>query len=255
MALPHRFGAFDSNFVPGMNFPASTPRGQRALLTFSIEGLAAREAVLLKSLVRLLDHRTHQHWSWKEELADLRVVGDQFQAVDEDPARAVPVLNVGHIDPQRGHFLALPLHTDALESVLNRLGAMVVHARGLGIAAPEENLTEGDEFRLSQWPPAALLETPARMKMATLLTGRPASLAALQHRSAATPKDCADFLSALKEAGLIETVVSGMAPQAGPASDTQTAAPLVSALARPPVQPGLLARIRNRLGLLPTGSK
>lgn len=231
----------------------SAPRGQRAVLSFSIEGLPAREELLLKSLVRLLDHRTHQHWSWKVELADVRIVGDQVHTADENhPTKAAPVLHVGHVDPQRGHFLPLPLHTDMLESALNRLGALVLHARGLGIASSEEPWTDGEEFRLSQWPPAALLETPTRMKLAAMLTGKPTSLAALRQRSAATTKDCTDFLDDLKAAGLIEIAVSGMTPLEGVHTlDAKAPDPQ----ARPAVQPGLLARIRSRLGLLPTGSR
>ncbi|MET3492977.1 hypothetical protein [Variovorax boronicumulans] len=242
-----------------MTTPGSTAKGHRAQLSFSTEGLPAREVILLKSLVRLLDHRTHQQWSWKAEQADLRVVGEQAPAADDATARHVPVLIVGHVDPQHGHFLALPLHTDALENALNRLGALVLHAWGLGIASPEAPAADGEEFRLSQWPPSALLETPARLKMATLLTGRPASLAALQQRSAATAKDCADFLAELKEAGLIEIAVTGMTPPNAQTAHANAAEASSHASERhsvqPSVQPGLLARIRSRLGLLSSGSR
>ena len=44
-----------------MNGPFSG-KVQRVSLGFSVEGLGARDEVLLKSLVRLLDHRTLHQW-------------------------------------------------------------------------------------------------------------------------------------------------------------------------------------------------
>ncbi|RQO56205.1 hypothetical protein DBV14_11240 [Variovorax sp. KBW07] len=242
-----------------------TTKGQRALLSFSVEGLPPREELLLRSLVRLLDHRTHQHWDWKAGPADLRVVGEPAAsavATEDNPAKAVPVLAVGHVDPQRGgHFLALPLHADVLEHTLNRMGAMVVHARGLGLASSDGHIGPDDEFRLLRWPPAALLEAPVRIRLATLMTGRPTTLALLQQRSGLAQQDCLDFLVDLRRAELLESTRPAQAPSAAaPASaPLPEAAPFVESRppgpARDPVQPGLLARIRNRLGLLPTGSR
>ncbi len=231
-------------------------KGQRALLSFSVEGLPPREELLFRSLVRLLDHRTHQHWAWKAGAADLRVVGEPATATatDDPPAKAVPVLAVGHVDPQRGgHFLALPLHADVLEHTLNQLGAMVVHARGLGLASPDRHIGPDEEFRLLRWPPAALLEAPVRIRLATLMTGRPTTLALLQQRSGLAQQDCLDFLIDLRRADLLENTRPAEAPLPTPdaaATDSRPAGP-----ARELVQPGLLARIRNRLGLLPTGSR
>lgn len=89
------------------------PKGQRALLSFSVEGLPPREELLFKSLVRLLDHRTHQHWAWKAGEADLRVVGEQMPPPTGAPA--VPVLAVGQVDPQRGaiswHCRCMPMRS------------------------------------------------------------------------------------------------------------------------------------------------
>ena len=252
-------------------------KGQRALLSFSVEGLPPREALLFKSLVRLLDHRTHQHWTWKADQADLRVVGDPVPPAADAPA--VPVLCVGPADAQRGgHFLALPLHADALEQTLNRLGAMVVHARGLGLAAAEADLTQDAQFRLLRWPPAALLEAPHRIRLATLMTGRPTSLGVLRQRSGLATQDCLDFIADLRRSGLLE--LAQEATKAAQAAQTALAGPSSSfpssafppstfpsstfpdsesAASQPPVrdavQPGLLARIRSRLGLLPTGPR
>ena len=232
-------------------------KGQRALLSFSVEGLPPREELLFKSLVRLLDHRTHQHWAWRADQADLRVVGEQGSAGKDGPFHAVPVLAVGQADaPRGGHFLALPLHAEELEKTLNRLGAMVVHARGLGLAAAEAEPADDEEFRLLRGPPVALLETPHRIRLATLMTGRPTSLGVLRQRSGLAAQDCLAFIADLRRSGLLENVRE--APRAvqhaadGPQPEATTPA---TPPAHDPVQPGLLARIRSRLGLLPAGHR
>jgi len=258
-----------------MSSPATLPRGRRPLLSFSVEGLPARDELLFKSLVRLLDHRTQQHWAWQVEGADLRVVGDRLP---EPPAeaddRSAPLLTIGENPPSRGPFLRLPLHADALETMLNRLGAMVIHARELGLAASRDRAAErGEEYRLLRWPSLALLETTMRMKLATLLASRPASLQALQQRSGASAQECADFIAALEKAGFVTASSSnntsnsrsdgtGFAASRAPESiwpDSQAStgsdASHVPAVARDTVQPGLLARIRSRLGLLASGPR
>ncbi len=231
----------------------TVPKSQRALLSYSVEGLPHREEVLLKSLIRLLDHRTHQNWSWKAEQADLRVVGDQVALASPPPHPAVPTLTVAHADPQRGPFLALPLHTDALEVALNRLGAMVVHARGLGLAVTEVPIGEHEEFRMLRWPPAAVLEAPIRLRLATLMSNRPASVLSLQQRSPATRQECADFLADLQRAGLLERAASPGVLVTASAPDSVFPDSRFPSPIRDTVQPGLLARIRNRLGLQPSG--
>lgn len=255
-----------------MNTPAAAPRARRPLLSFSVEGLPARDELLFKSLVRLLDHRTHQHWAWQVEDADLRVVGDRLPAPpEEEPADSpVPLLTIGETPPPRGPFLRLPLHADALEAMLNRLGALVVHARELGLAAASrrrnEQAAHGEEYRLLRWPSATLLDSTLRMKLATLLASRPASLQALQQRSNASAQECADFISVLERAGFVASSgggATGFANSRAPESiwpDSHISTGNDAPHAAPPapranVEPGLLARIRSRLGLLSSGPR
>ena len=258
-----------------MNTPAAAPRARRPLLSFSVEGLPARDELLFKSLVRLLDHRTHQHWDWQVQDADLRVVGDKLSAPPEqDPSeRPVPLLTIGDTPPPHGPFLRLPLHADALEAMLNRLGAMLVHARELGLAAASrsrsEQVARGEAYRLLRWPSSTLLDTSMRMKLATLLATRPATPQALQQRSGASARECAEFISMLERAGFVASsngaagFANSRAPESiWPDSHISTggeaphpAAAATATTARPNVEPGLLARIRSRLGLLASGPR
>jgi hypothetical protein len=254
-----------------MSTPAALPRTRRPLLSFSVDGLQARDELLFKSLVRLLDHRTHQHWTWRVEDADLRVVGDRFPVAPDESADAIPRLTLGETPPARGPFLRLPLHADALEEMLNRLGAMVIHAREIGLSSARDRNERGgrdEEYRLLRWPSAALLDTPVRMKLAALLASRPASLRALQQRSNAGAQECADFIAALERSGFAAGSGRGGAgtgfaasrvpestwPDSQAPSSANASAP-APGTARGVVEPGLLARIRSRLGLLSSGSK
>lgn len=256
-----------------MTTPAAMQRTHRPLLSFSVEGLPARDELLFKSLVRLLDHRTHQHWAWQVEDADLLVVGERPPIAPHDAAdRTVPRLTLGETPPPQGLFLRLPLHADALEGMLNRLGAMVIHARELGLPEARdrnERSGRGEEYRLLRWPSVALLDTPVRMRLAAVLASRPASLQVLQQRSNASAHECADFIAALERAGFAAgngrtstSASTGFAPSRSPESlwpDSQVSsgadAPRVAESVRGVVEPGLLARIRSRLGLFSSGSK
>ena len=77
-----------SNPVP----PASD---DRVTLKYSVEGLSAHDALLLKSLVRLLSHRTHQQWSYQLTQAHLQVLGDaqpDGPSTGSAPGGDIPVL-------------------------------------------------------------------------------------------------------------------------------------------------------------------
>lgn len=107
----------------------------RLALSFDILGLPAREAILLKSFIRLLDNRTNQHWVYRsspesqapvltflaedDELADMAV-----HSTAPDKKLRMGVMEIGVVAS-----LSRPLRTDDLELQLNRLGDLVQQAR------------------------------------------------------------------------------------------------------------------------------
>jgi hypothetical protein len=221
---------------------APTPSG-RPTLHYSVERLSPRDTLLLKSLVKLLDHRTDQHWCCDPLQARLRVRGDETgpAAVGGDSREAAgptPVLMLAHVEQSHEYFLKQPLHAQALETMLNQLGQKILQMGGAPAALPARTLRTEDPYRLLRWPPAGFLGTPARMRLATLMASQPLSLAGLQQRSGQPAGECAEFFHALVQAGLL---------QAAPAADAgrTRAAPAAPA----PASLGLLARIRSRLGL------
>jgi hypothetical protein len=67
----------------------------RVLLSFNVIGMAAREAMLLKSFVRMLDGRTRQRWLFKpqqdyneQQSADLIFLGDEGTEPAPPPGNA-----------------------------------------------------------------------------------------------------------------------------------------------------------------------
>ncbi|MES2946574.1 MAG: hypothetical protein V4772_27220 [Pseudomonadota bacterium] len=279
--------------------PATSPEDAdtRTRLRFSVEGLSARDEILFKSLVRLLGHRTHQQWSYSTDKPHVRVTGD-VGYVGEDlllqrPASTAQafqplVLLVGHSRKQHEFFLHQPMHANELELLLNQIGSKVA---GLVAVTDEPRLAatapsapvavfssarfdDNEGFVLHRWPPAAMLGSPVRIKLATVMRGRPMTLNALQKRSGFSQQECAEFVDLLRRAELLartEPALQANAPLAAVESNpalpiaAPSPAPLPTASGRLAfvVSPktastsagsqgptiGLLARIRNRLGL------
>lgn len=241
-----------------------------ASLGFSVEGLSARDELLVKSLVRLLGHRTLQQWVFQANpiQASLRILDAETAPAQVGFPSAAPVLLVGRSDPGRGPFLRLPPHADEFERILNQLGAEILQARvqepaEQELAPAESRPVGGGSFRLLRWPPAVMLGTPWRTKLATLMVGQALPIDLLHQRSGVSLAECTAFMRELQQAGLLrEAVASGVV--VAPAS--QAPAPVISApttsvevvvqplvpflptVAAPKAPPGLLARIRARLG-------
>ena len=230
---------------------------ERATLMFSIEGVSPRDELLFKSFVRLLSHRTSQSWCYEPQSAiassdanskiDLRVVAEGLNMAREDCHQ--PVLMLGTCNRKAAGYLSLPLKAQELEDELNRVGALIASKRHwrtvnptlLAPNAAKSAAGSTDIFRLVRWPPVTLLKSPARMRLATLLTGRGLTINAIEQRSGETARVCIDFLDELYGAGLIVS-----RPHQGSALPTP---PSRSAHAVLTGKPGLLTRIRSRLGL------
>lgn len=298
-------GLATSSPLPAASRPTAAPKDAdtRSRLRFSVEGLSARDEILFKSLVRLLSHRTHQQWSWCTDQPHVRVTGDVGYVGDDllpqHSAQATQafqplVLLVGHSRKQHEFFLHQPMHANELELLLNQIGSkaaslvsMADEPRRILPAAPSAPAAvfsntpfdDNEGFILHRWPPAAMLGSPARIKLATVMRGRTMTLDALQKRSGISQQECSEFVELLRRAELLartepelQVGVPLAAVLPNPASATvavSAPAPLATASGRLAfvVSPkttskntskgadnkrpttGLLTRIRNRLGL------
>lgn len=244
-------------------------------MTFCVEGLAAREELLFKSFVLLLDHMTHQQWSYQPAAAnqriDLLVVAEGveltlYQSADQSQQ---PVLRLGSSGANGHGYLSWPLKPGLLEVELNRLGGLAIKQRGVphvqalftGAATAVQAVidTSKDSMRLLQWPPARLLAGVGRMRLATLLTGKAMQLDELVRRSALSVEICQAFVLDLQRANLLTSPSSSIEPAhpqpalqkvkqpGGQGFDPQV--PGSQPALQKVTQPGLFDRIRLRLGI------
>lgn len=248
-----------------------TTAPRRLALSYSVEGLPVRDDLLLKSLIRVLDHRSHQQWQCLDSGGDLRVSGTPFGRSAAD-GQGGAVLRMGY-PPGEGEFgLPMPLHAGHLENMFNRIGDQLAQQRAAAAATAAQQPVRDDEvFRLRRWPPAALVTTTERRSLAALMSVRAHSLTALHRLSDVPLPLCAEFLRDLRHADLVVTSqvaapvlavaapLLGTAPVGGVARVGATpTAPKAAASAAPasvPAQTGLLARIRARFGLQPAWTR
>ena len=240
---------------------------ERLTLTFCVEGLSAREELLFKSFVRLLDHLTHQHWSYQPPAAhqriDLLVVADGVQPTySKVPnSQPQPVLRLGSVAADGHGYLSWPLRPSALENELNRLGELTtsqwrvlsdqVLFSGAATGTPLSTAdTTKDLMRLQKWPPSRLLAGAGRMRLATLLTGKAMSLGELVTRSGLPLQVCKAFVDELQSAQLLLSVGITLTQSAAQTPVLKPEKALQPKTTFPKVvQPGLLDRIRMRLGI------
>jgi hypothetical protein len=144
----------------------------RVLLSFNVVGMAAREAMLLKSFVRMLDGRTMQRWLFKprqdgdeKHCADLIFLGDEGGESELQPSNAQPPrqLRMGVLALELFARLDRPLRPDELEHELNRMGTLIVQARATQMVGESvdtftstpSNENASDAPPSSRWRPGA----------------------------------------------------------------------------------------------------
>ena len=231
------------------NYPSTML--ERSTLTFCIAGLHARDELLFKAFVRLLDHLTHQHWRYQAPAEALQIellVTAEGMLAEYSAIQTNQCLQLGATGLLRPGFLHWPLKPDELEKELNRVGAQCLAARAkpsaamwpintaVGAATHESMRTTA--IRLRQWPPADLLTGTGRMRLATLLTGKAITLDELAGRANLPLALCEAFVAQLHQAKLLIVY-----------STRENPAQSLAALVPKPLPTGLLARIRLSLGI------
>lgn len=211
---------------------------QRRELSYSLHGLCEREMTLFKSFVRLIDHLTHQHWTCTQGEGQLRVVGAAVAGTYK--ASAGPVLVIGIAEHSNAPSVGLPIHANDLERELNVLGDLIEVRGPVASAASTpgtHTVKPGDRLHLTRWPTPELLTTRDRIRLATLMTGRPLTLKDIHTRSGVSEDFCSDFVTELALTGMLKYEPNDIPTR----TTTQPNAAVI--------QGGLLARIRLRLGL------
>lgn len=225
-----------------------------ACFTYTLRQLATRDEIVFKSVVGVLQGKTRHAWQHTPaEDADLVVVGTQGNG----PATATVAAAEGHavirVAPGSAavcdaHSLSLPLRIadvitcldQAGDEIANRVVRPAPTAASPLPAVREQAATP--RLALTRWPDSALLRRDVRyLKLATLMTGQPLTLADLAARAQMPLAVCHGFIEDLKAGALLRLVSDAAATPATPRRATPQA----------PLAPqGLLARIRARLEMI-----
>ena len=227
----------------------------RSARKFSVSGLNSREELILKSFIRLLDHRTFHAWQYAPMTAELCFVAEgakQSLLPTQQQQQIQQILMLGINSSNRLGYLQMPLRAHELEAELNRLGALIVpvnQAVQPSLDAPStaaDKSLEIQPMRMLRWPPSALLKAPGRMRLATLMTGQQMTVYSLQQRSGESLAECRAFFGELRAANLLAAAPGAqLPPQAG--------VQIVTPASPPPQQnktgTSLISRIRMRLGI------
>ncbi len=225
---------------------------------YGVEGLGDREVLVLKSIIRLLDHRTQHTWKYTPSSTELMIVSDKLSAAGTPAIHAQQVLTLGVASSNQPGFLCMPVNARELEAELNRLGALIVPVNRTAPVPSETagttppNGLEAQPMRMLRWPHSALLREPGRMRLATLMTGKQMTIEGLQRSSGESLAACSAFFEELQKANLL--VPSQKVLPAPLATGPQVASrPNVSA-PKNATPTSLLARIRVRLGIQGAGA-
>jgi hypothetical protein len=220
---------------------AASSAEQRASLSLCMEKIALHDELILKSVIRLLNYRTQHNWIIETDRADLHIIGEEAPKTT-DCQTPSNILWVGRSAQSRTPFLYLPIRANELELLLNSLGASILKKQADAHSGQPAPLRPDEMLALHRWPPASILNTPLRIKLATLLTAQSMSLDTLALRSGVTPHDCELFCQALEHAGILQR---GAADAEAAPPHELSASPATQA--RPDAS--LLRRIRRRFGI------
>jgi hypothetical protein len=222
----------------------------RAQLRFGILGLPAREEMLFKSFVRLLDNRSLHQWHYLPQMADLWVVAPGIQppsqgAISIDRRQVLTVSDTGN---NASSGLRLPLDPLNIEAALNQLGSKILSSRVVS-DKPATAQRYPESYRLARWPRVNMLDTKERMRMATLLLGKPLTIDQLADYSCFPVSVCEGFVQDLKTTGLVQIIQIQSIPIVGIGASIAPHLSTEPITHTAPVSSGLFARIRNALAL------
>lgn len=195
---------------------------------FRTLGFSERDALVVRSMVRLLAGRTRDRWL----------------AVDLDPVHlvVVPVGFAGELPAGAAAMnVALPLRADDLWSQLDRVSGQLALDEGMlrpSRAGPGGEPVPvaagpGRRLQLLRWPPDALLGSDLRyLRLATMLGARPFAIDELAAKSNIPLATCHAFAAVLHANGVAQWLIDPDDPH-GPGGGNA----------------GLISRIRSKLGL------
>ncbi len=220
------------------------PKSGRMQFSFAIAGLTDREELLLKSLVRLIDHRTHHQWMYTEQTADVWLVAQGSKAPTtaflQGKQPQILVFSPTALINSEAQ-LARPFKAEQIEAALNHTGAILAVSELSQTDQPKSTLVE--TYKLIRWPTLLVQGNPKRVLIASALLGKHMSLPEIIKQSNAPEADCVEFINALKMEQLVTVKQDHLAPPNPTIISSTHKVDKVSS------QASLFSRIRSRLML------
>lgn len=235
---------------------------KRIQLFFTAEGLPARDELLLKSMIRLLNFKTKHDWQYKPEHANILIVKQANNAGEHDllknkltrSCRTISLDTLqfdATIHGLTGRIDTWRLNAVKVEEALNRLGDDWCQQSHVVQSPPSSAANQADRaesYRLTRWPLASMLQNASRRRMAAVLVGSPVTLANVVEKTGVESGECADYIVELMQAGLLTTTLADT-PMAVELADPIVSATtfLITSNTAAKRPPSIFARIRNRL--------
>ncbi|MFZ6639982.1 hypothetical protein ACO0LL_09605 [Undibacterium sp. TC4M20W] len=204
---------------------------------FSLHGVAFRDAELFKSYVRVLNFNLQYQWLYRETSPDLIIYGDGATPSNSQKDTGVlHALTLSASNTGDEKYLSLPLNSIEIATALNRIGMAIGGNSTTPIATqlPASDLAQ--HYRLKRWPPANLVNTRDRIRLATVMTKQAISVETLNKKSGLDIEICKSFISDLHSSGLLSKESMEIKLE----NPNQPPVPAY-------IQPGVLSRIRNKL--------
>ncbi|RYF40913.1 MAG: hypothetical protein EOO25_11320 [Comamonadaceae bacterium] len=242
-----------------------------AAFTYCLQQLPVRDEIVFKSVLRVLQGKTRHAWEHTDASGADLVIRGAATAQADAPATfshshtgAHPDINVSTSAGTACRALAWPLRIADLIHCLDQAGDEIAGLARRAVPSRQANppapvaqpvppdagpLTASQRMTLVRWPGPDLLQRDIRfLKLATMLTGQPVSVLEMAERSGFPAALCRDFAEALQAASLVRLLGDGTAGAGGRhAADSAARA---SGRPHPAAQPGLIARIRQRLEMI-----
>jgi hypothetical protein len=228
-------------------------------LRIGVFQLAPKDVAYIRALVRLYAYSDKLSWSFAEQAPfDALVTREESRGDAGLAGFRGPLLSITTARPPLpADRLEYPIRADQFGGWLRDqqevLGTAAATAGVAGAAMAAPVAAAAPRYRLRRWPSVQQLRgDPLRIRMATLMSRHPLSVAELARLTEQPLAACNDFITALHDASLLLAAAPAAvaAPAASPPAMPSPATPPVAAPATgTPGKAGLLASIRRRFGL------
>lgn len=217
--------------------------GGRPSLRLLVQGLGATEVAKLMAFLRIGRERLGCEWVIVHDgAAHVLVYGgpepETLPGIVDDPLEMRRVSDAGHPMPTHAATLVRPLQYDVVIDTL-----LDAERKCSARPVPAATLQPGARYRLRRWPAADWVQRSRdHLRVASFLSTRHVEIDELARLANVGVTQCGEAVTALIASGVLDV-------KPPVAADAGAVAPTAASRPRSAPAPGLLNRIRRKLGL------